>query len=189
MSVCIRVMLSLCVPPPFAPRPSFKVWRRIKLLLHYTTTILTSMASDRVVSINSRTAVRSISMAVFPNVARPDGWTSWADFQLRVPLSSVLVGLCEIARLHTAAPVEVSWPHVWRVCRGNRRIEPIHQNTEMNEKQAKPWISVQFKLQHCFSVTLIYRYRNNSYTEITKAMTWPLGDLLFVLLHNLSPNR
>ncbi len=110
---------------PFATRPSFKVWRRIKLLLHYTITILTSMASDRVVSINSRNTVRSIPMAVFPNVARPDGWTSWADqgfseaiFSSVFPYRlSVLVVLCENARLHTAAPVKVSWPHVWRVCK------------------------------------------------------------------------
>lgn len=73
MSVCIRVMLLLCVFFPFAPRPSFKVWRRIKLPLHYTIPILTSMASEKVVSINSRNTVRSISMAVFPSAARPDG--------------------------------------------------------------------------------------------------------------------
>lgn len=193
MSVCIRVMLSLCIPP--APRPCFKAWRRIKLLLHYTITILTSMASDRVVSINSRTTVQSIPMAVFPNVARPDGWTSWADQGFSVAIFSSVFPyrrcwLCFVRMRECTQLLQwKSADHTSGECaEGVVERKPQnwtdtskHWNEWEENKQgtiAKPWISVQFKLQHGFSVTLIYRYRNNSCTEITKAMTWPLGEFI-----------
>lgn len=123
-NVCLHPCQALALRfSPFAPRPSFKVWRRIKLLLHYTITILTSMASDRVVSINSRNTVRSIPMAVFPNVS-----TSWwinvlsgsgffcCDFQLS-PIVCAGCALWECATAHSCSSESQLTTRLERVCK------------------------------------------------------------------------
>lgn len=117
---CLSASVS-CVPP-FAPRPSFKVWRRIKLRLHYTQ----SLFLPRWRATKSSVLTAGIPYGPYPwpcsqaqHVLMDKCPERFRFFRSRfsAPCSPIVCAwavLWENARLHTAAPVKVSWPHVWR---------------------------------------------------------------------------